>query len=161
MLNETCYYTGSRGWLQRSKGVLATRKMATRHISIPKLFAAGDANEWFKRFEICCRANDWNEATKALKLPTLLEGEALATWLDLTEVEQQSYETAKQKIVKKMTPMGFTSLEDFHRRKLWPGEALSVFLYELRKLLEQAMPSLEDPAKKQLLLHQFMAGLYR
>ncbi len=55
--------------------------------------------------------------------------------------------------------MGFTSLEVFHHRKLRPGEALSLFVHELKKLLEQAMPELESTARQQLLLHQFLAGL--
>ena len=58
--------------------------MAERHISIPTSFVGGDVAEWFQRFEICSRANRWDTATKALKLPTLLEGEALAIWMDLS-----------------------------------------------------------------------------
>ena len=50
------------------------------HVSLPNLFTTGDAVEWFQWFEICSRANDWNDAKKALKLPTLLEGEALVIW---------------------------------------------------------------------------------
>ena len=30
--------------------------MASKHISLPSTFAAGDSTEWFKRFEICCIA---------------------------------------------------------------------------------------------------------
>ena len=56
--------------------------MAYRHISLPQPFVHGDPNEWFKRFEICCRANAWDNAAQAAKLPTLLEGEALAIWLE-------------------------------------------------------------------------------
>ena len=56
-------------------------------------------------------------------------------------------------------PMEFVSLDNFHRRKLWPGEALFVFVHAMKKLLEQAMPSLDKPARDQLLLHQFLAGL--
>ena len=67
-----------------------------RHISLPKPFNSGDANEWFKRFEICCKANGWDDAKKSLKLPTLLEGEALAVWLELTEEQQETYATAKK-----------------------------------------------------------------
>ena len=52
---------------------------------------AGDVREWFQRFEICCKANAWDDAKKALKLPTLLEGEALAVWLELSEAEQADY----------------------------------------------------------------------
>ena len=71
--------------------------MASKHISLPSTFAAGDPTEWFKRFEICCRANEWSDAVKALKLPTLLEGEALAVWMELSEAEKEDYMSAKQK----------------------------------------------------------------
>ncbi len=136
------------------------REMASRHISVPKPFAAGDADEWFKRFEICCRANGWTEETKALKLPTLLEGEALAVWLELTAEQQEVYDTAKKEIVKKLSPAGFVFLDEFHQRKLRPSESLSVFVYDLKRLLEQVMPELSDKkAKEQLLLHQFLSGL--
>ena len=46
--------------------------MASKHISLPLTFAVGDPTEGFKRFEICCRANEWSDAVKVLKLPTLL-----------------------------------------------------------------------------------------
>ena len=60
------YYSGSRERFE----------MAEKHISIPyKPFSSGDISEWFQRFEICCKANS---SKKALKLPTLLEGEGLA-----------------------------------------------------------------------------------
>lgn len=132
---------------------------AERHVSLPKPFASGDAKEWFKRFDICCKANGWNEATQALKLPTLLEGEALAIWLELTEEQQGNYTTAKDSIVKTMMPMEFISMDEFHRRKLRPGEALSVFVHDLKKLLDQAMPTLNKAGREPLLLHQFLAGV--
>ena len=57
--------------------------MATlTHTSLPKSFASGNVREWLTRFDICSDANGWDEKVKALKLPTLLEGEALVTWLD-------------------------------------------------------------------------------
>ena len=59
--------------------------MAEHHVSLPKPFVSGDAHDWFKWFDICCRANGWDAVTKALKLPTLLEGEALAVWSDMEE----------------------------------------------------------------------------
>ena len=133
--------------------------MAERHVSVPKPFANGDANEWFERFNICSRANGWDDARKALKLPTLLEGEALAIWLELDGDTQNSYEDTEKAIKEKMMPMGFISLDEFHRRKLRPGEALSVFVHDLKKLLGHAMPDLDAASRDQLLLHQFLAGL--
>ena len=134
--------------------------MATRrHISLPKLFASGDVSEWCQRFEICSKVNDWDNATMALKLPTLLEGEALSVWLELTDEQQKDYKEAKKQLVAKMAQMGFTSLEDFHRCKLQPGESVSVYLHDLKRLLDQALPDLEANARKQVVLHQFMSGL--
>ena len=71
----------------------------------------------------------------ALKLPTLLEGEALAI------TEEQDYE-AKKQMVAKMAPMSFVLLDDFHRCKLQPGDSVSVYIHELKWLLDQAMPEL-------------------
>ena len=67
---------------------------AGRHVSLPSTFATGFAVQWFRQFEICSKANDWNEATQALKMPTLLEGEALAIWMELEEDNQKDYKTA-------------------------------------------------------------------
>ncbi|KAL5503384.1 hypothetical protein EMCRGX_G010323 [Ephydatia muelleri] len=104
-------------------------------------------------------ANGWNDAVKAAKLPTLLDGEALAVWLELDEDVQKDYKRAKQKIVDVLMPTEFVTLDKFHNRRLLPGEALSVFVDDLKKLLSHAMPGIEANAKDQLLLHQLMAGL--
>ena len=61
-------------------------EMATNHFSVPKSFSSGDAAECF---DISSAANKWSEETKVLKLPTLLEGEALAIWLALDEDVQK------------------------------------------------------------------------
>ena len=43
----------------------------------------GNVLEWFNKFETCCKVNNWNDDTKAIKLPTLMEDEALEIWLKL------------------------------------------------------------------------------
>ena len=103
--------------------------------------------------------NGWNDAKKALKLPTLLEGKVLAVWLDLTEEEQADYAVTVQKLKEKLAPSGFSSLEAFHTWKLQPGEALSLFVQDLKQKLQQAMPDVGGAARDQLLLHQFLVGL--
>ena len=113
----------------------------------------------FQRYDICSRTNSWDNKKKALKLPTLLEGEALAVWLELSKEEQKDYALMKQKIVDGIRPMHFISLESFHKRELFPGKSLSVYVHQLKQLLDQAMPDLASAAKEQLLLHQFLAGL--
>ena len=56
-------------------------------------------------------------------------------------------------------PMAFTSLEEFRHRKVHPGEALSVYVHNLKVLIEQAMPGIDATSRGQLLLHQFLAGI--
>ena len=58
-----------------------------------------------------------------------------------------------------MATVKFVSLGDFHARQLRPGESLSVFLHNLKQLLDQAMQGAEANARTQLVLHQFIIGL--
>ena len=59
--------------------------VAERHVSVPVSFSGGDIVGWLKRFEICSKTNKWTAEIQALKLHTLLEGESLAVWLELSE----------------------------------------------------------------------------
>ena len=45
--------------------------------SLAVKFSLGDIREWFLRFEIYNETNKWSKETMSLKLPQLLEGEAL------------------------------------------------------------------------------------
>ena len=112
--------------------------------------------EWLTRLEISARANAWTDERKALTLPTLLEGEALAVWLELNEAEQGDY---NEKLVAKLRPPGFVSLEEFNARKLRTDESPSLYRHELKKLLERAMPGVDVVTREQLLIHQFLLGL--
>ena len=132
---------------------------AAKHISIPKTFSSGDADEWFTRFEICSMANDWNAATQAMKLTTLLKGEALAVWLKLSDRDQADHYKAKKAIKSKLLPPAFSALDRFNRQSMLPGETLNLYVHELKRLLQQTMPDLQAEAKEQLLLQQFLAGL--
>ena len=81
-----------------------SREMASKHVSLLSAFSEGDLTEWFKRFDICSAANDWDDAMQAKKMPTFLEGEALAVWLDLSEDDQENYSEAKKKIIARLAP---------------------------------------------------------
>ena len=62
-------------------------------------------------------------------------------------------------MVKSLLPTEFLTLEQFHQQKLIPGESFSVFLYDLKKLLQHAMPDITADVRSQLLLHQLLVGL--
>ena len=128
-------------------------------ISVPKQFSEGSPADWFQRFEICCTANGWGDETKAKRLPMLLEGEALAVWLELSEAKQKDYKVAKAKMLEQMGPVQFISMDDFYHCRLLLGKSLSVFIHELKRLMDRAMPDADAPTRKQLLIHQFLTGI--
>jgi len=76
-------------------------------------------------------ANEWSNETKLLKLPILLEGEALAVWLESTK-SMGDYATAKKSLISKMAPTKFVSLEEFHSHKLCPAEVIALYLHDLK-----------------------------
>ena len=57
-------------------------KLTARYI-FPRVFSSGDIEEWLQRYEICASDNNWKEEEKALRIPTLLEKESLAVYLNL------------------------------------------------------------------------------
>ena len=67
----------------------------------------GDVEHWFQHSDICARVNGWNVEEKAKKLPTLLEGEALTVWLEITGEQQDDYVEAKKAMEKAMLPVNF------------------------------------------------------
>ena len=125
--------------------------MVSKHVSLPSAFSEGDPTEWFKRFEICSASNDWDSAMRAKKMPTLLEGEALAVCLDLGEDDQKDYNEAKKKIIARLAPMSFVWLDNFQARRLRSVESLPVFVHTLKRLLGQAMPDVDEGTRRQLI----------
>ena len=79
--------------------------MVSKHISLSRQFSEGEPTDWFQKYDMCCDANEWEDKITAKKLPTLLEGEAIAIWLELTTEEKANYVTSKAKIVAGMAPM--------------------------------------------------------
>ena len=58
-----------------------------------------------------------------------------------------------------MVPNKFISLEEFYSRMMHPGEAIALYLHDLKRLLQQPMPELAVNTSNPLLLHQFLSGL--
>ena len=88
-------------------------------------------------------------------MPILLEGEALAAWTELTEDEKKDFDAAKARLIKKLSPLEFVTLEQVQKRAIFPAESVGMYLYELKRLLRQAMPELSEDVSRQLLIHQF------
>ena len=73
-------------------------------IALPEPLQGDDAKSWFKHFEVCAAANDWNAAKKLLRVPTLLKGRAWAIFDSLTEAETDSYDHLKSAMLAQLAP---------------------------------------------------------
>ena len=142
-LSWSRHYVGSRVWLAGD--------VYWNSLQCAETVSTGDAVEWFQRFELCSKANGWTEEIKTAKLPAFLEGEALATWLELDKEERKEYEKVKEKMVEILMPTGFVTFDQFHQRKLMPGESLSVFIHDMKNM--QCRTSME---RRESFLHPFM-----
>ncbi|KAL5494348.1 hypothetical protein EMCRGX_G015661 [Ephydatia muelleri] len=72
-------------------------------------------------------------------MPTLLDGEALAVWLELDEDVQKDYKGAKQKIVDVLMPTEFVTLDKFHNRRYQPRRVPAEYRAEVEGLLKEML----------------------
>ena len=72
---------------------------------------------------------------------------------------KRDFGVVKEKLIRKLAPLKFVSLEQFQKRAIFPGKSIGMYLYELKRLLQQTMSELVEDAIQQLLIHQFLAGL--
>ena len=135
--------------------------MADRYISISRVFVSGDIEEWLQRYGICASANNWKEEEKALRIPTLLEKKSLAVYLDLNASDRKDYQAVKNALLNAFQPpeARFISLQEYERKKMYPGEYLQEFLYAIKRLLVRAIPEMDEGSREQLLLHMFLSGI--
>jgi len=63
-----------------------------------------DARSWFRCFEVCSAANDWDEGKQLLRLPTLLKEQAWAVYEALGNDETDTYAYLKAVLLAKLSP---------------------------------------------------------
>ena len=108
---------------------------------MPSTFESGDFDEWLEHFEICAMANGWTVEQKSLKLATRLQVEALFAYKDIPMDDRKNYEivgspskspnTRRRKVYR----YGY-----IHKRSLFPSESVQIYVYELGKLINRALP---------------------
>lgn len=135
--------------------------MAERHINLFKSFKEGDVAEWLQKFKICATANNWDEATQATKIPTLLDGVALMTYLEMSDDDKKDIGKIETALTKEFIPeeVRVHTLHEFESRKQLPGESPYAYLFRLKKLLEVALLQLNEETSETMLLQHFIAGL--
>ena len=71
-------------------------------VCLPERSDDGDARSWFKRYELCAAANEWNEAKKLLRLPTLFKGRAWAIFESLGNSKKDTYAHLKGTMMERL-----------------------------------------------------------
>ncbi|KFD50523.1 hypothetical protein M514_08591 [Trichuris suis] len=134
---------------------------AALNVSLPRQFDNGDFIEWASRCELCSRSDGWNDTVMAMKLPTLLEGDAYTIYQSLPQDVLSSYHALKQVMVARLHPgdLVHSALQRFEEKNLTDGETVESFAYHLRRLLSLAMPRLDASSAEKLLLHHLIRGL--
>ena len=116
-------------------------------IVLPEPLQDDNARSWFKRFEVCCAANGWNEAKRLVSLPTLLKGRAWAIYEVLTEAQTDTYDHLKGALLSQLSPDTdedrVCAREQLAQRKLHEDrESVDELARDLERLLDKASPGL-------------------
>ena len=85
----------------------------------------------------------------ALKLPTLLEGEALVARLGISAKTRTNYSATKPALTNALKPTEFTAFAEFQSRKLCPGETVPGCSYA----------GTDEDSKNKILYQQFLVGV--
>ena len=82
------------------------------------------------------------------------------SYLEMPADDRKNYDEIVKTLKKEFRPDGacFVAMREFEKKKLLLGESPAMFLHNLRKLLDVAMPAL-GKGKEQMLLHHFIEGL--
>ena len=144
-------------WFFSNIGSRASRAMAEKHISLPRVFSSGNFNEWLTRFKICAKSNGWDKLHA--KIATFLEGEALAVYLELPESKQEKFDDIVAALETNFHPETehFNMISAFNARVMLPNETPRVFLHELKKMLKST--GIDEAVHEKLILYRFVMGL--
>ena len=116
-------------------------------LALPEVLQDGDAKSWFKRFEVCAVANEWDDEKKLKRLPTLLRGRAWAIFDALPDTSTDTYEHLKAALMSGLSPDTEedrqSARESLGRRKLRENqESVDELARDIEKLLDKASPGL-------------------
>ena len=133
-------------------------------VCLPEPLQHEDARSWFKRFELCAGANEWNAAKQLLRLPTLLRGRAWAIYESLSDADKESYAKLKKAILERLYPdtdeNRLAAREQLSLRRLREGaESIDELARDLEKLLDQASPGLPADTREAELRFHLMSSL--
>ena len=127
-------------------------------VSVPPEFKGLESAErWFARYDICCRANGWDEATKLAQVLPLMAGEALDFLLELTEGELKEYQTIRERMIREFDNSELREhyILQFKSRRLKDGEDYKSLMRDLRVLASKAYGDFDEGPRRLLIEDRF------
>jgi len=133
-------------------------------LALPEALQDRDAKSWFKRFEVCAVANEWDDDKKLKRLPTLLKGRAWAIFDSLPDTSTDTYAHLKEALLSKLSPDTEEdrqcARDELGRRKLREGqESVDELAKDLEKLLDVASPGLPEANRQSELRYHLLNAL--
>jgi len=132
----------------------------TTNVLPPTYDGRSALDRWLQRFAVCATANGWDAELQGQKLPAFLDGEALVVYLE-QPADRRTFKEVKAALTNAFLPPEGRGehLLNFEQRSLHDGESPRSYLFELKRLLDLAMPNMDATAREQLLFHQFVNGM--
>ena len=116
-------------------------------LAVPEPLQEDDARSWFKHFEVCAAANEWDKRKKLLRLPTLLRGRAWAIFDALPDTDTDTYDNLKKALLDRLSPDTdedrLSARDALSRRRLGEDrESIDELAGDIEKMLDKASPGL-------------------
>ncbi len=133
-------------------------------LALPETLSGDDAKSWFRRFEVCATANDWDDPKKLRRLPTLLKGRAWAVYDSLSEEQVGTYTRLKKELLARLSPDTeedrLCAREQLSKRRLHEDrESVDELARDLEKLLDKAAPDLPSEVREAELRYHLINAL--
>ena len=133
-------------------------------LCLPEPLEDGDAISWFKRYELCAAANEWNAEKKLRRLPMLFKGRTWAIFESLGDGDTDTYDHLKKAIMDRLSPdtdeNRLAARELLTQRRLREGcESVDELARDLERLLDKSSPGLPAEIRESELRFYFMNSL--
>ena len=120
-------------------------------------------DSFYVQFHIACQLNKWPENQKALLLGQCLEGPALLYINGLLQHEtfcqSATFDSLQQALYQRFEPSLQSYIETFYKRKLFEGETVTAYGWDLRRLALKANPDQLIQDLQPLIIKRFIYGL--
>ncbi len=127
-------------------------------LPLPEITTEDFERSWI-RFNLVAAAKKWDEVKQLSIVPALLRGKLVEIFVDLEDEEKADIKTLKRALSARagLTSDPLASARRFNDRKQEPGEKVSNYARELKRLYSRAYPG--EDAQSIVLVQRFLTGL--